>query len=137
MASAPELSDLEQRTLATERLLGTLIALLSARDPRLLHELQAIFADPDFATDAAGRAASETWDRIAAELQATGLLIGSMGKASASGGQKVSASGHDGSAKPSDGPTSQVALCSAGPDGGQIALGSCSMRAISWPVVRE
>jgi len=79
MAHTPDLAEIEERTLATERLLGTLIALLSARDPRLLENLQAIFANPDFAADEAGRAASETWRRIQSELKATGNLVGSMG----------------------------------------------------------
>jgi len=43
MASIPDLADIERRTLATERLLGALIARLSARDPRPLQELQAVF----------------------------------------------------------------------------------------------
>jgi len=79
MTHSPELAEIEKRTLATERLLGTLIALLSARDPRLLESLQAIFANPDFASDEAGQAASETWRRIQSELKATGNLFGSMG----------------------------------------------------------
>lgn len=82
-AIPPEPSDIEQRILATERLLSTLIALLSARDPRLLQELQAVFADPDFASDSAGRAASTTWARISAELQSTGRLVDSLGHGSA------------------------------------------------------
>jgi hypothetical protein len=76
---AIDAKELEQRTLATERLLSTLIALLSARDPRLLEELQAVFAKPDFATDAAGRIATETWSRILRELDATGRLVTSLG----------------------------------------------------------
>lgn len=79
MASVSDLSDIEQRAFATERLLSTLIALLSARDPNLLQELQAVFADPDFASDPAGRAASKTWARISAELQSTGKLVDSLG----------------------------------------------------------
>ncbi len=79
MTNTPELAEIEKRTLATERLLGALIALLSARDLRLLEGLQAIFANPDFASDDAGRAASETWRRIQSELKATGNLVGSMG----------------------------------------------------------
>lgn len=56
MTSNPEdFAELEQRTLATEQLLSTRIALLSARDPRLLQELRAVFASPDFAADEAGR----------------------------------------------------------------------------------
>lgn len=82
MTSTPDLADLEQRTLATERLLGTLIALLSARDPRLLENLQAVFANPDFASDDAGRAASETWRRILSELKDTSRLIASLGNPS-------------------------------------------------------
>ncbi len=83
MNHIPELAELEGRTLATERLLGTLIALLSARDPRLLENLQAIFSDPDFASDEAGKAASETWRRIQSELKDTGNLIGSLWSRSA------------------------------------------------------
>jgi hypothetical protein len=79
MPSTKADDELEQRMLATERLLGTLIAILSARDPRLLDELQAVFASPDFADDEAGRAASATWRRIAGELKATGLLVQSLG----------------------------------------------------------
>jgi hypothetical protein len=79
MTSTPDSADLEQRMLATERLLSTLIALLSARDPRLLHELQAVFENPDFASDEAGRAASETWRRVMTELKATGRLVDSLG----------------------------------------------------------
>lgn len=74
-----DLSELEQRTLANERLLSTLIAILSARDPRLIHELQAVFASPDFAGDEAGRAASATWSRISAELTSTGRLVDNLG----------------------------------------------------------
>lgn len=83
MSSASDLADLEQRTLATERLLSTLIAILSARDPRLLQELQAVFVDPDFSSDEPGRAASATWKRIMIELKATGRLVDSLGKGSA------------------------------------------------------
>ena len=79
MSARPDMTDIEQRTVATERLLSTLIALLSARDPHLLRELQAVFADPDFAADPAGQAASATWNRIAAELRATGRLVDSLG----------------------------------------------------------
>jgi hypothetical protein len=78
MTSTADLADLEQRTIATERLLGTLIALLSARDPRLLEGLQAVFANPDFASDDAGRAASETYRRILGELKDTGRLVRSL-----------------------------------------------------------
>jgi len=60
-----------------------LIALLSARDPRLLEGLQAVFANPDFASDDAGRAASETWRRIRSELTDTSGLIRSLGSAAA------------------------------------------------------
>lgn len=74
-----DVADLEQRTLATERLLSTLIAILSAREPRLLKELQAVFASPDFAADEAGRAAAATWLRISRELSATGRLVDSLG----------------------------------------------------------
>ncbi len=84
MTPTPDFADLEQRMLATERLLGTLIALLSARDPRLLEGLQAVFANPDFASDDAGRAASETWRRIQSELMDTSGLIKSLGSAAAS-----------------------------------------------------
>lgn len=69
MAARPDVADLEQRVLATERLLGTLITLLSARDPRLLEDVQAVFADPGFATDQAGRAAAATWKRVRDELE--------------------------------------------------------------------
>lgn len=79
MIPTPNLADLEQRMLATERLLGTLIALLSVRDPHLLTGLQAVFANPDFASDDAGRAASETWRRIRSELTDTSGLIKSLG----------------------------------------------------------
>ena len=61
MASTEAYDELQQRIAASERLLGTLIAILSARDPRLLDELQSVFASPDFADDEAGRAASATW----------------------------------------------------------------------------
>lgn len=70
-----DLPELDQRSLATERLLGTLIAILSARDPRLLAELQAVFASSDFGADEAGRAASGTWSRISRELQVTERLV--------------------------------------------------------------
>jgi hypothetical protein len=79
MTSTADLSDIEQRTLATERLLGALIALLSARDPRLIADLQAVFANPDFASDDAGRAASETWRRILSELKDTSRLVKGLG----------------------------------------------------------
>jgi len=75
-----DIADLEQRSLATERLLSTLIAILSAREPQLLKELQAVFASPDFAADEAGRAASGTWSRISRELRATGRLVDSLGE---------------------------------------------------------
>jgi len=75
MTQMPDLAELEERTLATERLLATLIALLSARDPRLLENLRAVFSNPDFASDEAGRAASQTWRRIQSELKDTGALI--------------------------------------------------------------
>ena len=75
-----DVGELEQRTLATERLLSTLIAILSAREPRLIQELQAVFASPDFAADEAGRAATATWSRISGELKATGLLVNSLGE---------------------------------------------------------
>jgi len=81
MTSKPiDVADLEQRTLATERLLSTLIAILSARAPHLLQELQAVFASPDFAADEAGRAASVTWSRIARELKETGRMVDSLGE---------------------------------------------------------
>ena len=73
-------AELEQRTLATERLLSTLIAILSARDPRLIHELQAVFKSPDFAGDEAGRAASVTWSRISEELRHTKRLVDGLGR---------------------------------------------------------
>lgn len=75
-----DVGELEQRTVATERLLSTLIAILSARDPRLLQELQAVFSSPDFGADEAGRVATATWSRISGELKATGLLVDSLGK---------------------------------------------------------
>ena len=79
MASSLDIADLEQRTLATERLLRALIALLCARDPRLLEGLEAVFAAPDFAADDAGRAATETWRRVRSELNDTGRLVRSLG----------------------------------------------------------
>jgi hypothetical protein len=81
MPSKPtDVAELEQRMLATERLLRTLVAILSARDPRLLQELQAVFKSPDFAGDEAGRAASATWSRISAELKDTKRLVDSLGR---------------------------------------------------------
>ena len=74
-----DVPELDQRMLATERLLGTLIAILSAREPRLLAELQAVFASPDFAKDEAGRAASATWARISTQLSATQRMVASLG----------------------------------------------------------
>lgn len=82
MTQRPDVAELEERTLATERLLGTLIALLSARDPRLLDNLQAVFSNPDFASDDAGRAASQTWRRIQSELKDTSRLMKSLGPSS-------------------------------------------------------
>jgi hypothetical protein len=79
MSDPQDITEFEQRTLATERLLSTLIAILSARDPHLLQELQAVFASPDFAADEAGRAATATWSRISGDLKATGLLVDSLG----------------------------------------------------------
>lgn len=75
-----DLAELEQRSLATERLLSTLIAILSARDPRLLAELQAVFSSSDFASDDAGRAASATWSRISQDLTATAGLVEGLGE---------------------------------------------------------
>jgi hypothetical protein len=75
-----DVAELQQRTLATERLLGTLVAILSARDPRLLEELQAVFRSPDFAADEAGQAASATWSRISAELKDTKRLVDGLGR---------------------------------------------------------
>jgi hypothetical protein len=75
-----DLAELEQRMQATERLLGTLVALLSARDPRLLEELRAIFEAGDFAEDDAGRAAASTWSRIARGLKSTDGLMSSLGR---------------------------------------------------------
>jgi hypothetical protein len=75
-----DLQEIEQRTRATERLLSTLIALLSAREPRLLQELQSVFEGSDFATDGAGRAAASTWSRIAGQLKATGRLVDTLGE---------------------------------------------------------
>lgn len=80
MSPPADVSELEQRTLATERLLRTLIALLSARDPQLLHDLQAVFTDPGFASDEAGSAAANTWQRILDDLKATGRLVDSLGE---------------------------------------------------------
>lgn len=77
-----QLTELEQRMLATERLLSTMIALIAARDPQFLRELQAVFADPDFSNDEAGRAASATWSRISADLRTTGAMVDSLGKGS-------------------------------------------------------
>lgn len=74
-----DLDELEQRMLAAERLLSTLVAILSARDPRLLDELQAVFKSPDFAGDRAGKAASATWSRISEELRDTKRLVDSLG----------------------------------------------------------
>jgi len=39
-----------------------------------------VFASADFATDEAGRAATQTWARIAGELKETGLLVDSLGE---------------------------------------------------------
>jgi hypothetical protein len=76
MTSDPsDVADLEQRMLAVERLLSTLVAILSAREPRLIDELQAVFKSPDFAGDEAGRAASATWSRISEELRDTKRLV--------------------------------------------------------------
>lgn len=75
-----DLAELDRRTLATERLLSTLIAILSAREPHLLAELQAVFASPDFAKDEAGRAASATWARISTQLSATQRMVASLGE---------------------------------------------------------
>ena len=70
-----DVAELEQRMLASERLLSTLIAILSAREPGLIDELQAVFKSPDFAGDAAGQAASATWSRISEELGRTKRLV--------------------------------------------------------------
>ena len=80
MSEPIDVNELDQRTLATERLLSTLIAILSARDPRLLEELQAVFARPDFSADDAGRAATATWSRISNDLKATSQLVESLGQ---------------------------------------------------------
>lgn len=74
--SAPNLdiADVEQRTIATERLLGALIAVLTTRDAGLLRELQGMFDSEEFAGDQAGRAAAETWRRIASELRQAGVI---------------------------------------------------------------
>jgi hypothetical protein len=81
MTSDPiNVAELEQRTLATERLLSTLVAILSARDPHLLEELQAVFRSPDFAGDEAGQAASATWSRISEELKDTKRLVDGLGR---------------------------------------------------------
>jgi hypothetical protein len=73
-------ADLEQRMLAVERLLSTLVAILSAREPRLIDELQAVFKSPNFAGDEAGRAASATWSRISEELRDTKRLVEGLGR---------------------------------------------------------
>ena len=80
MSLASEVLDLRKSTLATERLLNVLIALLSARDPDLLRDLQAVFATPDFAADEAGSAAADMWRRILHELDATGRLVEGLGE---------------------------------------------------------
>jgi hypothetical protein len=81
MTSDPiDVAELEQRILAAERLLSTLVAILSARDPRLIDELQAVFKSPDFAGDEAGRAASATWSRISKELRDTKRLVDGLGR---------------------------------------------------------
>ena len=79
-SDASDLAELEQRILATERLLSTLIAILSAREPRLIDELQAVFNSPDFAGDEAGLAASATWSRISEELRDTKRLVAGLGR---------------------------------------------------------
>lgn len=84
MTDPIDVTDLEQRMLAAERLLSTLVAILSARDPRLLDELQAVFRSPDFAGDEAGKAASATWSRISEELRDTKRLVDSLAGASRS-----------------------------------------------------
>jgi hypothetical protein len=84
MTTKPELMDpaeLGQRLIATERLLGTLVAILSARDPKILDQLQAVFANPDFSADEAGVAATQTWARVSAELKDTRAMINALGAA--------------------------------------------------------
>jgi hypothetical protein len=51
------------------------VAVLSVRDPGLLDDLEAVFANPEFASDKAGRVATETWRRIAGGLAATRSLV--------------------------------------------------------------
>lgn len=71
--------DLEQRLLAEERLLSTLVAILSARDPTILDELEDVFTQPEFAADEAGRAAAQVWRRVAEDLARTRSLVSSTG----------------------------------------------------------
>lgn len=81
MTSNPiDLAELEQRMLATERLLSTLVAILTARNPRLIDELQSVFESPGFAGDEAGQAASATWSRISEELKNTKRLVDGLGR---------------------------------------------------------
>lgn len=81
MTSDPiDAADLQQRMLAVERLLSTLVAILSAREPRLIDELQAVFKSPNFAGDEAGRAASATWSRISEDLRDTKRLVEGLGR---------------------------------------------------------
>lgn len=74
-----DIPDLEQRLLAEERLLSTLVAVLSARDPTILDELEEVFAKPEFASDEAGRAAALVWRRVAKDLARTRSLVSSRG----------------------------------------------------------
>ena len=74
-----------QRLTAVERLLTTLIAFLSSRDPHLLEELQAVFDQPDFAPDEAGRSAAETWARISDALSDTRSVLASLAAPSEAG----------------------------------------------------
>lgn len=67
--------DLEQRLLAEERLLSTLVAVLSSRDPSILDELEEVFSNPDFAADEAGRAAAQVWKRVADDLARTRAVV--------------------------------------------------------------
>ncbi|MBC6983561.1 hypothetical protein [Caulobacter sp. 17J80-11] len=80
MASKSQgIPDLEQRLLAEERLLSTLVAVLSARDPSILDELEEVFSNPEFASDPAGRAATQVWRRVADDLARTRSMVSSGG----------------------------------------------------------
>lgn len=70
---------IEQRLLAGERLLSTLVTVLSARDPTILDELEEVFSNPDFAADEAGRAATQVRRRVAADLARTRSMVSNAG----------------------------------------------------------